>query len=123
MIYLIKSFIKKVFSFLHKKGTQPKPPTDFATPGALTPEQLGVYAEQALKNPVIKAALQEIEKRLYGDFRNTLDDEVDKREIAFSRLKAVDYLRQVLLGYVNQALVEKKLKENKEKEKEENARS
>lgn len=105
-------------SFIGRFFKRPEPEfKPFAETGQLTVEQRGVLAEQALSNPVISEAFRELERRLFVEWKSTLDDQTTEREIAFDRLKAVEYVKGVLTGYANQALLEREAQKQKEDEK------
>ena len=84
--------------------------------GSLTIEQRATFASQALDNPIMSEAFKELESRLMYEWRNTMDDQITEREIAFDRLKALEYVKNVLTGYINQALIEEANKKQREEE-------
>ena len=80
---------------------------DFTGMSDLTMLEIGNHAEDALRNPAIKAAFDLLYKRLTSEWRKTSDDDIDTREVVFNRIRAVESLEQVLRGFFNSAVLER----------------
>jgi len=77
----------------------------------LTTAERGTYAAQALNNPVITEALDELEKEAMIAWENTLVSEVENREFIWSHVKALRQLRTRLAGFIQNAKISERNRE------------
>ena len=73
----------------------PEPPDEVREPPG-DPVALGHAAQALLQDPVMRLALERVERRLYDTWRLSADDERDVREMAYSLHRAVQELRAEL---------------------------
>lgn len=73
----------------------PEPPEELKEPPS-DPVALGHAAQALLHDPVIRLALDRVERRLVDTWRLSADDERDVREMAFFLHRAVQELRAEL---------------------------
>jgi len=74
----------------------PQPPDEMREPPS-DPVALGHAAQAVLQDPVMRLALERVERRLTDTWRLSADDERDVREMAFCLHRAVQELRVELM--------------------------
>jgi hypothetical protein len=73
----------------------PEPPDEVREPPS-DPVALGHAAQALLQDPVMRLALERVERRLYDTWRLSADDDHAVREMAYSLHRAVQELRAEL---------------------------
>ena len=71
----------------------------------LTTAERGTYAAQALNNPVMAEAFDELEREALTLWSNTVLREIEEREFLWGHVKALRQLRIKLAGYINEAKI------------------
>ena len=74
---------------------------------------LGMYAQQALTNPSIMAAVEKLEHEYFLMWKRSLPIQDRERESVWHRLQALNEIRLKLNGFVNEMLQEQQIKTEK----------
>jgi hypothetical protein len=82
---------------------------------ALSPIERGNKAKELLENPVFNEAINTLEIAAIKVWEETKVGEVKEREFIFQHIKALKQIKDIINRYANELLLERRMKENKEK--------
>jgi hypothetical protein len=113
--------MKNLFALLKKLFGQPPadppPPEEvaFMAPNLdMNVTQLGRFAQSAIKNPAIAAALDKMEVDLASAWRRSTPAQGKEREHLYYRQEAISAFKAKLQGMINNMLVEQHVEKQKQ---------